>query len=129
MKKVPDSVGLKRKNIPKRDPNVGIFAGRYAFSDDPAERREGLLMQAEHTLVSVADAVGTLEDEGCLTHGKAIKKRMQELYDLIMDEFNTYLRPTDGEGRFMLAPKPVDCRYTPPGADAPESEPEKREAA
>ncbi len=114
----------------KRDPNVGILDGHFAFSDDPAEFREGMLMQAEHNLVSFADTLGSLESEAFLSNKTAIKQKMQELYDFFMEEFDTYVKPTGEQGRFVLAPKPVALQYTPPViTKKPEAESSKRVAA
>ena len=101
----------------KRDPNVGIANGNYALCDDLDGRREGVLMQAEHNLVSFADTLGTLECEGFLHKGEPIRQKMQELYDLFMEEFNRYVSPIDDEGRFVLAVKPEFLTYDPTHAE------------
>ena len=119
-----------RPELTKRDPHVGILDGRYAFSNDLAEFREGLLMQAEFALTSFADVIGTLLDAGFLSHADKIGQQMQMLYDQLMQEYNTYVQPTDDTGRFVLALKPMKCRYTPPGeSDEPKSTPVRQKAA
>lgn len=113
---------MKRIAPSKRDPHVGILNGRYATSNDPDETRDGTLMQAEYGLVSFADTLTTLECEGFLHNEESIRQKMQELYDLFMNEYNRYVSPIDAEGRFILAMKPEFLKYDPTPA---EKEPDK----
>jgi len=108
---------MKRIAPSKRDPHVGILKGHYAFSDDPDERRDGLLMQSEHNLVSFAETLGSLGGESFLHNEESIRQKMQELYDLFMKEFNCYVSPIDDEGRFVLAMKPDCLKYDPTPAE------------
>jgi len=120
---------MRRIAPSKRDPHVGILDGRYAFSDDLDERRDGTLMQAEHNLVSFAETLGSLGVEGFLHNEEPIRQKMQELYDLFMDEFNRYVSPIDDEGRFALAVKPEFLKYDPRPAEERTEDPADKQAA
>ena len=121
---------MRRIAPSKRDPHVGILKGHYAFSDDPDERRDGLLMQSEHNLVSFAETLGSLGDEGFLHNEEPIRQKMQELYNLFMGEFNRYVSPVDDEGRFALAAKPGFLKYDPrPVEERGEDSADKKAAA
>ena len=100
----------------KRDPYLGINDGSLGQSGDITERREGLMMMAEHHLLGFGHCMNLFECEGLLHDEVIVKQKLQDLYDTFMKEFDYYAEDM-GVGphdcpMYRIVPKPDELKYT-----------------